>query len=340
MAKKQITIPVFVPHMGCPHRCAFCNQWKTSGAERIPHGRLIQEQVERYASSIKKSVTRIELAFFGGSFTGISEEKQTELLEAVLPFRKSGCIHAIRLSTRPDYIDENKLSLLARFGVTTVELGAQSFSDDVLSASLRGHSAEDTVRAARLIREKGFDLVIQLMPGLPLDTRELSVFSAQKAVELNPSSVRIYPTVVMAGTELARLFSSGNYSPLSLEEAIGTCKEMYLIFKNSGIPVIRMGLHPLGPGEQADILAGPYHPAFGFLVKSRVKRDELAGLIGEHVRYATPAGIHLSIPVRDSEEYIGHRKDNILYLKEHFGLEKLEYRIEKTAVPVIHALEG
>jgi histone acetyltransferase (RNA polymerase elongator complex component) len=296
--------------------------------------------VERYASSIKRSVTRIELAFFGGSFTGINEEKQTELLEAVLPFRKSGFVHAIRISTRPDYIDENKLSLLARFGVTTIELGAQSFSDDVLTASFRGHSAEDTVRAARLIREKGFDLVIQLMPGLPLDTRELSVFSALKAVELNPSSVRIYPTVVMAGTELARLFSSGNYSPLSLEEAIGTCKEMYLIFKNSGIPVIRMGLHPLGPEEQTDILAGPYHPAFGFLVKSRVKRDELANLIGEHLRHTTPTGIHLSLPARDSEEYIGHRKSNILYLKEHFGLERLEYRIEKTAAPAIHALEG
>ena len=341
MAKQQVTIPVFIPHMGCPHDCAFCNQWAVSGEKHLPSTEEVQARIEEYIPHIKKSVTRVELAFFGGSFTGIETGIQSSLLEAVTPYLRRGLIHGIRLSTRPDYIDREILRLLESFNVSTIELGAQSFNDDVLKAANRGHTAQDIVSASRMIKAGGFELVIQLMPGLPEDTFERTIDSARAAAELEPEAVRIYPTVVMARTALETLYRQGKYTPLTMEEAVERVKRMYLLFRERNISVIRMGLHPLVPGEADSIIAGPYHPSFGFKVKARIRRDDLENMIREALYRQDEKGRHsllATIPSKNSGEFIGHRAENIAYLKELFNLERLEYRIDRQPFPTVASL--
>jgi histone acetyltransferase (RNA polymerase elongator complex component) len=332
MPKKQVTIPIFVPHLGCPHRCVFCNQWESSGERKVPDADSIREKIELYLSTIPDSVERIEVAFFGGSFTGIEPEKQEEFLSVPYRFKKAGSIQAIRLSTRPDYIDEEELRLLKNLEVETVELGVQSFSDRVLSASGRGHRVVDTHRAIDMLTREGFKLVIQLMPGLPEDSIDSSIRSAEIAASLKPASVRIYPTVVLEKTRLAEMYRAGQYSPLSLEEAIEICKEMLLIFSNRGIPVIRMGLHPFSDNEKENIIAGPYHPAFGFLVKSRVKREIMENRISEALNdsdFNSSGLLELVIPEVEREEFIGYKRENLTYLRDKYGNLNIVFIMEE-----------
>jgi histone acetyltransferase (RNA polymerase elongator complex component) len=190
----------------------------------------------------------------------------------------------------------------------------------------------------KLIKDQGFELVIQLMPGLPCDTREASIDSARRAADIKPAAVRIYPAVVLKGTALERLFISGAYAPLSLDAAVDLCKDMYLIFKSSGIPVIRMGLHPFSPDTINTVVAGPYHPSFGFLVKSRGRRDELIALADRHRRRhpgMTGRTIHIVIPSTYKEEFIGNKKENIRYLKNHFNFDAVDYSVEMVHEPQI-----
>jgi histone acetyltransferase (RNA polymerase elongator complex component) len=331
MAKQQITIPIFIPHLGCTHRCIFCSQWRATAAHAIPGPAQIHERVREYVPFIKKSVRRVELAFFGGSFTGIRKEIQESLLAAANVHLKTGTIQAIRLSTRPDYISEETLGLLGNYHVSTIELGIQSFNDAVLLTANRGHTAADAYAAVRLIKNHGFEYVLQLMPGLPCDTRESSLDSARRAAALEPSAVRIYPAVVLGGTAMETLFMTGAYVPLSLDGAVDLCKDMYLIFKSSGIPVIRMGLHPFSPGNIGTVVAGPYHPSFGFLVKSRARRDELVALADQYRREhagVTARSIHVAIPQSFKEEFIGDKKENIRYLKKLFNFDAVDYSVE------------
>lgn len=321
MARQHMTIPIFVPHQGCPHRCLFCNQWVTGGAKKIPDREAVLRTVEKYRSSSEPG-REIELAFFGGSFTAIDRGIQEELLAAALEQKRKGLIGGIRLSTRPDCISDAALDLLARFEVDTVELGAQSFHDEVLNAAGRGHSAGDTVVAAKMIKSRGMGLVIQLMPGLPLDSAEKSMSSARSAADLYPDAVRIYPTVVVECTGLEKLWRQGKYRPLSLEDAVSLCAGMYGVFSDKNIPVIRIGLHPLAPEEARSVLAGPYHTAFGFMVKSRARRS----VMGKALRKFLEGGcgraggrITAHLPARDIEEYIGHRRENIRYLEKIAG---------------------
>ena len=326
MSKQQVTVPVFVPHLGCPHRCAFCNQWAVSGAASVPDGTLVRNRIEQYLESIPDSVKRVEVAFFGGSFTGIPSEIQKELLGPASGFLVNGKVHAIRVSTRPDYIDHAKLDLLSEFGVTLVELGVQSLDDRVLEASKRGHTAGDVYRAVELIKKRGMKFGIQLMPGLPGDTAEISVLSAQMGSELGPACVRLYPAVVLENTLLCVMYKKGEYRPLSLEEAVETCASMHGIFSRCSIPVIRTGLHPFSPGELKHIVAGPYHPAFGFFVKSRIKRNIMEDKIREFLRSNPCEGeISLSLPPVETEEYLGHKKENIRYLAKTFNLDRVRY---------------
>ncbi|MCP4137617.1 MAG: radical SAM protein [bacterium] len=328
MSKKRITIPIFIPHLGCPHQCAFCNQWETSGSRVLPDKKSIDEQVVRYLSQKGADVEHIEIAFFGGSFTGIPIPLQEELLSAAGPYLEKNIIQGIRLSTRPDYINEQALLLLKKYSVTTIELGIQSFFDDVLSASNRGHSARDSHQAPELVKKHGFDVVIQLMPGLPGDSREKSIQSAEIAAEYTPAGVRIYPTVVLNNTKLAHMYKNNEYSPLSTEEAVERCKDMYMVFQRNTIPVIRMGLHPLNPEERKNILAGPYHPSFGFMVKSRMRRDIIEEAVKDLI-HGKPGltALKIEIPDRNKEEYIGTKKENIEYIKQRFNLKKVEYFI-------------
>lgn len=335
MSKSRITIPVFVPHSGCPHSCIFCNQWKVSGCRGEPAAGDVDTAVNTYLSCAAGSVKHVEIAFFGGSFTGIDPARQRVLLERAVNHVRQGRVHAIRLSTRPDYIDRKALDLLKEYGVETVELGVQSFDEEVLAASERGHSAAHVFSAVSLLKEYGFRTGIQLMPGLLLDTRDKSVMSARTAVSLKPDDARIYPCVVLAGTGLEDLYRKGSYIPLTLEDAVETSALMFRLFHENNISVIRIGLHPVDTPESA-VIAGPYHTALGFLVKSRYRRFLLDELFARSVLKAAGRGtVKLVIPSRFAEEYIGMKRTNIEYLKERYSLDRIECFIGDAESPCL-----
>ena len=340
MPKTHSTIPVFIPHLGCPHRCAFCSQNSTSNTMSMPTDTDVSEKITSYLSTMPDSVIHREVAFFGGSFTGIPVEMQRNYLNAVNPFLKNGAIHGIRLSTRPDYIDDERLTLLKEYGVTTVELGVQSFRDRVLEQSRRGHTVSNVYEACDRVKDHGFQLVIQLMPGLPGESTDDAMYSAHETVRQHPDGVRIYPTVVLSGTELEKRYRGGTYTPMTLEEAIQRCVPMYELFMEHHIPVIRLGLHPFDSSNMDAIMAGPYHPAFGFMVKSRYRYHQLEKGLLDHLQQAMPksSSLNLLIPSTCAEEYIGHRRQNIRLLREaHPGI-RISYSISDIDIPAFREL--
>ena len=269
--KKHYVVPFFIPHKGCPHQCVFCNQKKITG-EDVPGTKSIPGKIKKYLSTMPEKGVHIEVGFFGGSFTGLSLKEQEELLSPVKPFIKKGRIKGIRLSTRPDYIDEEGVSFLKSHGVTCIELGVQSMSNKVLQASKRGHLAEDTEKASFIIQEKGLVLGHQMMLGLPLSSFEDELYTAKHINMLGAKQVRIYPVVVIKGTPLADLYRQGEYQVLEETEAIDRAAKLIHYFESNNIKVIRCGLHPsegLLSGEE--YLAGPFHPAFG--QKARLKME-------------------------------------------------------------------
>ncbi|MBN2079591.1 MAG: radical SAM protein [Spirochaetes bacterium] len=328
MTKKRITIPVFIPHSGCPHRCVFCNQRDATGHATPSSPALVDELVSEYLPHIGSSVNRVELAFFGGSFTGMDHRIQEAYLARARHHLDRNAIHGIRLSTRPDYITDEIVSFLAASGVSTIELGVQSFDDTVLMASGRGHDSTATFRAVESIHRQGIDLVIQLMPGLPGETRPSALRSAHIAAGLSPAGVRIYPTVVLRGTALEERYRSGAYVPLAMDEAIELCRDIYGVFVSRGIPVIRMGIHPLAPERISAVVAGPYHPSFGHLVKARFRRDEMMAIVREYLsRNEHVHTIRFLIPSRNTEEYIGYRRENIRHIQHYFGLTRIDFTV-------------
>ncbi|HHV16307.1 MAG TPA: radical SAM protein [Gelria sp.] len=326
--KPHYNIPVFIPHLGCPFQCIFCNQNKIASNRGIPTRAELITTIDEHLDTIGTSGENIELAFFGGSFTAIDRKLQEEYLSAVQPYLKSGQISSIRISTRPDFIDDNILQLLLRYGVKTIELGVQSFSDEVLKASGRGYRRDDVFKASRFIKSFGFKLGIQLMIGLPGDSQALDMESTRQAITLAPDMVRIYPTLVIADTPLELLFQRNQYRPLNLSEAIATCKEMFLEFQQNDIAVIRMGLYPgkelLSPGN---IVAGPFHPAFGELVEQEVFKEQ-AGMAIQRYKVKIKADSELIILVheKDISKMTGNRKSNLDYLKSRFHLQDIKVR--------------
>lgn len=336
MPKTRITIPVFLPHSGCPHRCVFCDQWKITGVSSYPDRAYISDLVKSTISSAPLTVKRIEIAFFGGSFTGIKKEIQEELLSVAYSFISDGIIDSIRLSTRPDYIDHEALELLKRFGVETVEIGVQSFSDRVLKLANRGHTAADSLKAVMLLKEYGFRTGIQLLPGLPGDNHELTLETARTTLEAGPDDVRIYPAVVISGTELDRMYHEGQYTPLTIEQAVESCSLMYSMFVENSINVIRMGLHPMDIVSSAYIVAGPYHPALGFMIKSRFRRRQLEEIFSMKFNgYSASGLVELVLPEKFREEYIGNRRENLAYLESKFFIHKINCTYSDTTEPVI-----
>jgi histone acetyltransferase (RNA polymerase elongator complex component) len=325
MTKKRITIPVFIPHSGCPHCCVFCNQWRVTGLAEKVTSDSVHKTIEKYLSATAATIEKIEIAFFGGSFTAIPQSEQIEYLKAVNPYIEKGLIHSVRISTRPDYIDRNILEILKHYHVETVELGVQSFSDRVLAASGRGHTSQDVADAVLLLKEYGFRVGIQIMPGLPSDDYETSIRSAERVLELLPDDVRIYPAVVLKDTEMEVLYNEKSFVPLTIEEAVDRCSVMYGMFIENGINVIRMGLHPMDLSG-GTVVAGPYHEALGFLIKSRYRRGILEKVIESTITYKPASGIiTVLLPDKLKEEYIGMRRENISYLKDKFRLLKLDY---------------
>ena len=265
MAKKrQLIIPIFIPQQGCPHQCVFCNQSKITGQEKLPDTAYVADTVGAYLKTWKGSGKR-EIAFYGGSFTGLDSSVQERFLDTAFGFIHRGLIDSIRVSTRPDYITDEGLLLLKRYKVETVELGVQSMVNEVLRFSGRGHTAADTVTAVALLKKYGFKVGLQFMPGLPGDTSETILYTASKIVELQPDFVRIYPTIVVRDTPLEKMYVTGLYRPWSLADMIDICRKLVSLFNAHGIIIIRLGLQSTETLEQG-IVAGPYHPSLRELV--------------------------------------------------------------------------
>ncbi len=306
--------PFFIPHAGCPHRCSFCQQQETSGQQEV----FPPERVAAELSAMLAVGAGGQVAFYGGTFSALPGSLQDKYLEAVSPFLCSGQVSGVRISTRPDALADRQIDRLKQRGVATVEVGVQSFCDSVLENVNRGHGSAIVAPAVSRLRSAGLEVGIQLMPGLPGGSRREALASLRRALELKPDFLRIYPAVVLRGTPLADRYRAGEYRPFSLEEAVDCCAEMSWICRQAEVPIIRLGLQAT-PALDADggVLAGPYHPAFGQLVRSRIWRRALdrAATTGADVAHVHPA---------DAADAIGHRRDNMLYLNKkhaHFELK-------------------
>ncbi len=304
---KTVTVPFFISHQGCPHTCVFCDQRAISGADGIlPTPGEIRSRITLWRSTA--GGRPLEAAFFGGTFTALPEEIQSSLLEPLQPLLASGMLDAVRISTRPDYLDAARVRWLSHRGVRTIELGVQSMDDGVLAASGRGHTSGDSLRAIRCIKEEGLKAGAQLMPGLPGDSPALSLYSLEQVISSGADFLRIYPTVVLRGTALAERYAAGEFVPLSLERGISLCAQLLQRAMKAGIPVIRIGLQA-DAGLDADaMLAGCWHPALGQLVRSRLYAD----LIKRVVPFGSGATLYCH-PARLSD-VIGMGRSTVLAL--------------------------
>ena len=307
-------IPVFVPHLGCPHRCSFCDQGAVSGEGRAPAPEEVTALCRKALAELPPRFSQAEIAFFGGSFTAIPQGEMTALLEAVQPFREDPRFGGIRVSTRPDAVDREVLSVLWDSGVRAIELGAQSLYNEVLEANGRGHTGEDVRRAAELIRREGFSLGLQMMTGLYKSTPELDWGTGLGLAEMEPDTVRVYPTVVLPGTRLARLYEAGLYSPPGLPETVELCARLLDLFEGRGIRVIRLGLHA-GEGLSEKALAGCFHPALGELCRGRLLRERIARRLEEEKPAGPPAVL---VRPRLLSQALGRRRENLALLRERW----------------------
>ena len=257
---KHANISIFVPHKGCPNNCSFCNQKAISG-QTVPATEQDVITAVNTAISHKCDPKNTEIAFFGGSFTAIEREQMLSLLTAAKCLLDRYGFVGIRVSTRPDFIDDEVLSVLKKYGVTSIELGAQSMDDEVLSLNRRGHTAEDVRKSSVLIKKYGFSLGLQMMTGLYGSDSQKDLYTAREIINLHPDTVRIYPTVVLKNTYLGELFESGQYLPPNAEETAPFAARLLTEFENEGIRVIKLGLHSSETVER-DMIAGAYHPAF------------------------------------------------------------------------------
>ena len=313
-----IIIPIFLPHLGCRQCCLFCNQRVT--AEEVPSPPFVRNFIENSIKELPFNRTREkQIAFYGGSFTAISKEGQIRYLEAARPFLTSRLIDSIRISTRPDALDDEALSLLKEYGVKTVEIGAQSMIDEILSLSQRGHSVADILSATSRLKQYGFEIGLQLMIGLPGDTYELFLETIDRVIDLKPDFLRIHPTLVLRGAPLEILWETGKYVALSLEETIRWLKKGLLTLERSGIRVARIGLQPT-QGLEKHFLAGPYHPALHQLVDSEIAFD-----MAEHLLQNNSGGSHALFFCHPKEisNLRGQRNGNILKLREQFQLQEV-----------------
>lgn len=313
---KHSNISIFVPHVGCPHLCSFCDQRTISGAHHIPTGGEVAELCAKSLGEVK-TPENTEIAFFGGSFTAIPRVYMTELLDSVQPFIGEGKFCGIRISTRPDCIDNEILELLKGYGVTSIELGAQSMMNHVLDMNDRGHSAEDVEKSGGLIRKYGFELGLQMMMGLYGSTVDDDFETIMKIADIKPDTVRIYPVVILKGTRLAELYKSGIYKPCSFEEIVENASRALMIFENKGIRVIKCGLHASEFVEK-DMAGGFYHPAFREICESRIYRNKMS----EITSYEQSDRKQFEFAVASSciSKALGHKKSNAEYFRQ-YGIE-------------------
>lgn len=332
MSEKHSNISIFVPHVGCPNKCSFCNQRYITGKCMPPKKSDVINAVNVAITGKNYNPETTEIAFFGGSFTAINRKYMEGLLKTANAFVKKGIVKGVRISTRPDAIDDEILELLKFYGVTSIELGAQSMNDQVLKMNNRGHTAQDVVIASKLIKEHGFELGLQIMTGLFGDYDESAIETAQKIIELKPDTVRIYPTIVLKDTDLEALYKDGIYKPQKLEDAVALASKLYEMFWLANIRVIRLGLHSL---EENAYIAGPWHAAFSELCQSQIMLNVVLGRLldrGSYIIYVSPSSI---------SKMVGQARKNILYLKSlgfdckvkaDKSLKDWEFKIERCEV--------
>ena len=328
--KKHAIIPIFIPHRGCPNDCVFCNQRKITARQDDVTPETARRTIETWLTTLG-GVETVEIAFFGGSFTGIPMEEQSAFLAAAKEYKDAGRIHQIHLSTRPDYITEEILDNLKSYGVDVIELGVQSLDDAVLRAAGRGHDAAAVYRAAELIKDYGFTLGIQLMVGLPGSGPESEIYSAKETVRISPQIARLYPTVILPQTELYEMYRSGEYAPMEEEDAVHRTKAMYRILHGAGINIIRVGL------KSSDIMtdgteggaANTFHPAFRQLVEGAIAREDL-----EQQLLQLPEGSHcvqFVSTAKDRNTMFGHKSANREYFARKYPGLNIKYVTDKDA---------
>jgi histone acetyltransferase (RNA polymerase elongator complex component) len=324
---KPFIIPIFIAHLGCPHRCIYCDQGRIAHpASAIPTPEEIAEEVERYlklGARKRKHLRTVQAAFYGGSFTALPLETQRGFLRSLAPFLEEGKVHSLRISTRPDYCSPECLAILKQHKVATIELGVQSMDDEILRTSQRGYTKEEVKEAVRELHQGNFEVGIQLMIGLPGDDAQTFASTVAEVIELRPHFVRLYPTVVIQGTQLEQWFRVGRYHPLTLAEAIILAKGALQRFRQARIPVIRIGLQPT-PSLEAPgtIVAGPYHPAFRQLVESTLLYEQAASIVhGSGIERGD--SLTFLISPRDISNFYGQGGQNIRRLRESFGLRDI-----------------
>ncbi|TYQ13324.1 UNVERIFIED_CONTAM: Histone acetyltransferase [Acetivibrio alkalicellulosi] len=326
MSLKHINIPIFIPHKGCPYDCIYCNQKNISGQHNDITITKMKEIIQEYISLLPQKAC-IEIAFFGGSFTGLDKKEQFKFLETANEYLKSGVINGIRLSTRPDYINNEILDYLKSYNVSTIELGVQSLDDEVLKMSFRGHGVKEVYEASKLIREYGFKLGIQTMVGLPKDNTKKALYTAERVVELLPDMVRIYPTLVIKDTYLEKMYNEGCYTPLDLEKAVEICAMLLGIYQNNNINVIRIGLQPTDNiNEGKDVIAGPFHPAFRQMVESKLALNFIENEIQKKGLYNKDS-IIINTSKKKLSNVIGQKKSNVEYLRRKYNYKLVSVTI-------------
>ena len=322
--KRQYVIPIFVPHLGCPNDCVFCNQKSISGQTKMITKEEVKQTIEEYLNGFKEQDAYKDVAFFGGSFTGIEVEKQEELLQVAYEYVKSQKIDSIRISTRPDYIDKDILKRLKKYGVKTIELGVQSANDYILAKAERGHTYKDVVNASKLIRRYGFNLGHQMMVGLPESTKLDEINTAKALIKLKPKMMRIYPVLVIKNTKLEEQLKSGEYEPLTVNQAVERCKELVYLFNRKKIEIIRIGLQNTDlitepQNKESQVVAGPFHPAFGQLVEASIWYDSIVDKIKKfNVKVKE---VEIKVNSQDVNNVIGHKKENIIKLHDVYEVD-------------------
>jgi histone acetyltransferase (RNA polymerase elongator complex component) len=318
--QKPFVIPIFIPHAGCPHRCVFCDQTGTTRQpEAVPNATQLDETVTRFLGYRKDPARYTEISFYGGNFLGLPTQSIGSLLKSADRYVSNAQVRGIRFSTRPDTITTQRLALLEGYGVTTVEVGVQSMNNHVLQHSRRGHSVAHIRRAVSLLKKTSYRCGLQMMVGLPGDTNESALATGDQIASLKPDFVRIYPTLVLKGSRLAQWYRQGRYDPMTLKEAVALVKELYVRFVRSGIDVIRMGLQAAeGLETGKELVAGPFHPAFGELVLSSLWLETIVIYLKNNLLGSEPMTISLHPKLMSRVR--GHRNKNLERLGRQFKL--------------------
>ena len=340
---KHYNIPIFLPELACPYRCVYCNQFSITGKQHLPDIQDVKRIIEKHLSTFPSGEKFVEVAFFGGNFTGLPVKMQDDFLKIVQPYLENGLVDGIRCSTRPDYIDEKRVRILKNFGMRNIELGAQTTNDEILSKCGRGHTFKDIEIASQIINNEGITLGLQMMLGLPYDSFEDDMQTARDIVRLGAAETRIYPCIVVKDTELERLYRNGEYVPLSLDEAASQSAKIYEFFENNGVKVLRVGLHTSEDLDNQAYVAGPYHANFAEMVFSKIWEDKIKVAIENveksqcfhsddlTVRKTGESSVMIEITENHLNHAVGYKAENKKMLESCY--KSVIYKTLKTSFP-------